>query len=233
MQLFHKNQISIKNNEIRIDDKETIEQCRKVLRLKKGDIISIQSTLANTTTRYLINIQEISDKIVGTIIEKEEKIHPLQRYGIIIAMPNKREKIETITQKLTEIGIDEIVFWPAERSVIKQRNKNKVPRLQKIMQEAVEQSRWRFLPEMSFREHPEDLIKDTNVIIFDKQENKNENSRHNEHKKQYGIIGPEWGLTTKDKAIFLPYHPNIKDLWETILRTETAAIIGGRILKNK
>jgi len=56
-------------------------------------------------------------------------------------MPNKREKAELIVQKLSEIGVDEIAFWPAERSVIKQRNEKKADRLHKIAKEAVEQSR--------------------------------------------------------------------------------------------
>jgi 16S rRNA (uracil1498-N3)-methyltransferase len=56
-------------------------------------------------------------------------------------MPNKWDKAEIIVQKLTEIGINHIVFWPSERSVIKETNKNKIERLEKISKEALEQSR--------------------------------------------------------------------------------------------
>ncbi|HCB51694.1 TPA: hypothetical protein DEP21_03930 [Patescibacteria group bacterium] len=59
----------------------------------------------------------------------------------MVAMSNKWDKIELITQKLTEIGIAKILFRPGERSVIKERNKNKAIRLQKIVKEATEQSR--------------------------------------------------------------------------------------------
>lgn len=64
-------------------------------------------------------------------------------------MPNKREKAELIVQKLSEIGINEILFRPAERSVIKQRNEKKAERLRKIAKEAVEQSRGRQLPKIA------------------------------------------------------------------------------------
>jgi 16S rRNA (uracil1498-N3)-methyltransferase len=55
-------------------------------------------------------------------------------------MPNKRDKAEMIVQKLTEIGINFIVFWPSERSVIRDINTSKMERLEKISKEAVEQS---------------------------------------------------------------------------------------------
>jgi len=81
-----------------------------------------------------------------------------------------------MAQKLTEISIDEIIFRPAERSIVKQRNKNKEQRLLSIVKEALEQSRGRFLPQISFRENPEDVIQDkTLVYIFDKKENSTKN----------------------------------------------------------
>ena len=60
---------------------------------------------------------------------------------MIISMPNKRDKVELIVQKLTECGLDEILFWPSERSIIREWNPKKEERLYKIIKEAVEQSR--------------------------------------------------------------------------------------------
>lgn len=85
-------------------------------------------------------------------------------------MPNKWEKAELIIQKLSEIGIDKIIFWPSERSVIKERNSKKEERLQKIIREAVEQSRGRKLPELQFTTDIETSIENAEVIIFDKRE---------------------------------------------------------------
>jgi RsmE family RNA methyltransferase len=60
---------------------------------------------------------------------------------MIIAMPNKRDKIELIIQKLTECGLNQIIFWPSERSILREWNPKKEERLHKIIEEAVEQSR--------------------------------------------------------------------------------------------
>jgi 16S rRNA U1498 N3-methylase RsmE len=45
-----------------------------------------------------------------------------------------------------------------------------------------------------------------------------------------GVVGPEWGLTAKDYENF-PLA-EVVGLGETVLRMETAAIVGGRRLRN-
>jgi 16S rRNA (uracil1498-N3)-methyltransferase len=60
---------------------------------------------------------------------------------MLIALPNKQEKLELIIQKLTEIGISNIYLWSSERSQLNSLNENKTKRIEKIVKEAVEQSR--------------------------------------------------------------------------------------------
>jgi len=59
-----------------------------------------------------------------------------------------------------------LVFWRAERSVLRQVNANKVLRIQKIMQEAVEQSWGWKLPELSFVTDIDWNVSDP-VVVFD------------------------------------------------------------------
>lgn len=88
---------------------------------------------------------------------------------MIVAMPNKWDKVELIVQKLTECGLDQIIFWPSERSVIKERSPKKEERLHKIIKEAVEQSRGRKIPELLFTTTPKDIVGNNPLIVFDKQ----------------------------------------------------------------
>ena len=231
MQLFHTEYI-IQNNNLIISNTDIITQCRKVLRFKKWDLIHVQSTKANTTTRHLVRISELGQTLIGEIIETKEQNKWENYIQIFVAMPNKYDKLELIGQKLTELGVDEIIFRPAERSIIKQRNKNKEQRLLSIIKEALEQSRGRFIPQISFREHPEDAIQqNTLVYIFDKKENSIINTENST--KKAGIIWPEGWLTQKDYDRFAKHTPKIYDLGSTILRMETAAIVGWWLLKNK
>ena len=90
---------------------------------------------------------------------------------MIVCMPNKWDKAEIIVQKLTEIGINHIVFWPAERSVIKLSNTSKLERCEKISKEALEQSWGRCLPKIEFVYGLKDVIPSSGLIVFDKREN--------------------------------------------------------------
>jgi len=231
MQLFHEEHTT-KNNILTISNPDTIAQCRKVLRLKTGDLIHVQSTKANTTTRHLIKISDLSKTLTWEIIETKTQQKSENNTQIFVAMPNKQDKLELMAQKLTEIWIDEIIFRPAERSIVKQRNKNKEQRLLSIVKEALEQSRGRFLPQISFRENPEDAIQPkTLVYLFDKKENTIKNIEKST--KKSGIIWPEGWLTQKDYDRFAKHNPKIYDLGSSILRMETAAIVWWWLLKNK
>ena len=83
-------------------------------------------------------------------------------------MPNKWDKVELIVQKLTECGLDQIVFWPSERSVIKERSPKKEERLHKIIKEAVEQSRGWKVPNLAFATDITKYLQDAEVVVFDK-----------------------------------------------------------------
>ena len=67
-----------------------------------------------------------------------------------IALSNRRDKAELITQKLTEIGISHIVFFPTQRSLYKTTPPNKQTRMLNIALEASEQSFRTSLPQISF-----------------------------------------------------------------------------------
>ena len=183
--------------------------------------------------RYKLKISDRDNKnIFWNIIDSIEYSQPIDENWIAIAMSNKRDKMETIVQKLSEIGIKHIYFWPSERSVIRERNEKKLERIDKIAKEAIEQSRWRFLPEIKFEKDISKIIKWKKIIIFDKSENTVE-QQQKQTKKQpiFWIIWPEWWLTENDYKIF---WDNIKtvSLWDTVLRTETASIIAARTIKN-
>lgn len=59
---------------------------------------------------------------------------------LVQSLPNKLEKLEFILQKGVETGIDEFIFFPADRSQKLALLDKKVDRLEQIVVEAVEQS---------------------------------------------------------------------------------------------
>ncbi len=237
MQLFH-----IENSHIKIqwkiltifDMPELVNQLRKVLRVKKWDKICAQFSDNRWTTRYELSIQDwTNEDLSGEIVSTQTFPFSERNVSMLIAMPNKQEKAELIVQKLTEIGIKNIYFRISEHSVIRQWNEKKAERLNKISREAVEQSRWIQQPEILFLKSEKDLknfIDWKDVIIanmdwLDYQELTKKSSNN-----ICGIIWPEWWFSDKDLSLFK--NANIVDLWNNVLRMETASIVLARLLKN-
>ncbi len=181
--------------------------------------------------RYELQITSWNDKdIQGKILSEHLHESTPEQTGMIVAMPNKWEKAELIVQKLSEIGISKIIFWPSERSVLKDWNSKKEERLQKIIKEAVEQSRGWKMPELIFTTSPKTLVGENPLVIFDKQTGESSIKKSD---AIYGLIWPEGGLTPRDYQTFEWTKSTVYGLGETVLRMETAAIVWGWIVKRR
>ena len=238
MQLFHidAEKIHIKWNNLEVFPiPELIFQLRKVLRIQKWDKICIQYTEKNKTTRLELSILDRTDqKLLAAIISSKDFEFSEKNVSMLIAMPNKREKAELIVQKLTEIWVQNIYFWVSEHSIIRQRNNKKSERLDKISREAVEQSRWIQIPEIKFVKSDNELKDITswkNVIIANMNWLPYWEVIKNSYKDLYWVIWPEWWFSEKDLKLFK--DSKVVDLWENVLRMETASIVLWWILKNK
>jgi RsmE family RNA methyltransferase len=238
MQLFLTNFV-LQWDKITIANLTVLEQMKKVLRMKKGDLIAVQSVQSTKykvqkedVCRYIVRIDDWDHQSVcGTIIESiamPEDLWPL--VTMYVAMPNKRDKAELIAQKLAELWVSSIVFWRAERSVLREMNEKKVSRIHKIIQEAVEQSWGWQLPSVSFQLE-QGWLEERDVVIFDvpKDSYTSPSVEVIGLRWRVGVVGPEGGLTQSDYVHF-PHHI-VSGLWNTILRMETAAIVGAYELK--
>lgn len=236
MQLFHidSDKVRIKWDNIEIFSMpELISQLRKVLRIKKWDKICIQYSDNKWTIRHELSIQNWTDKdLTSEIISNQTLPFPERNVSMFIAMPNKREKAELIVQKLTEIWVQNIYFRVSEHSIIRQRNQKKAERLQKISHEAVEQSRWIQIPEIKFLIEKElkIFIKWKNIIIANMNWLPYQELNKISSNDLCGVIWSEGWFSKKDLNLFK--NANIIDLWNNVLRMETASIVLARLLKN-
>lgn len=237
MQLFHidAERIHVNWNNIELFSvPELLSQLRKVLRIKKWDKICVQYSSKEWTTRHELSIQDWTDKdLTGEIISSQTFPFHEKSVSMLITMPNKREKAELIVQKLTEIWVHNIYFWVSEHSIIRQWNEKKAERLNKISHEAVEQSRWIQLPEIKFLKSEnelKDFVNWKNVIIANMNWLPYWESAKNESNDLCGVIWPEGWFSEKDLKLF--DGAKIIDLWENVLRMETASIVLWWLLKN-
>jgi 16S rRNA (uracil1498-N3)-methyltransferase len=145
-------------------------------------------------------------------------------------MPNKFEKAELIVQKATEVGVDEIIFRPWRRSIIREFPEKKMLRCVTIAKEATEQSRWRHVPIISWSKtipvathYTEQLLVDYHThaphpLIYAWKQ------RSLPWNKRIAYIWPEWWFHDDEYSFFAPLPMKQLVLWNQVLRMETAAI---------
>lgn len=223
MQLFICD-FELKKDNIVIEDEAILYQIRNVLRSKIGYSFFVQKKM-DPKYRYEVKILDWDNKkLIWSVVSIIDRSLFDGFKWMIIAMPNKRDKVEMIVQKLSELSISEIIFWPSDRSIIKSFNNKKYDRLNKISKEAVEQSWWWILPEIRFVDQLKGIIWNKKLIVFDKEESQIKQLNKTDLVSIYWLVGPEWWLTDKDYQSF-GENFEIRQLGNTVLRTETAAIV--------
>ena len=105
------------------NSREDVKHISKVLRCKIGEKLEICD---NDNSEYICEITEINKEQVDLdIIEKREiKRESDLKVKLYQGLP-KSTKMELILQKLTEVGVDEVILVSTKRSVVKVDDKKK------------------------------------------------------------------------------------------------------------
>ena len=190
----------------------------KALRITERDIISVSDGRGSWLQAKLLrngDIQPISE--VFTSIPRS--------WSLTVAFaPVKGEKPEVIVQKLTELGIDEIIpLATTQRSVVKwdgERSSKTQDRLIKIAREASMQSRRTWLPIV----HPVTQLSAVIGLPGCAIAEPGGDEIGAEHRVV--VIGPEGGFGPDELSSRVAHV----SLGESILRAETAAIVAGALM---
>lgn len=237
MYKFFVNSNQINDEKVQITG-EDVNHIKNVLRLQKDEVIQVCNT--DTSKSYITKIVELSnDNILVEILEEcNESTETNILVHIFQGLP-KQEKMETIIQKATEIGVCDITPVKMERCVVKLDEKTaskKVERWQKIAEVAAKQSKRDKIPTIhsciNFKSIYEKLQEYDIVIMAYEEEKETSIKRiltslpHGKKLKIAVIVGPEGGIS-KDEVDLLSRLPNIKvvTLGKRILRTETAPLV--------
>lgn len=232
----------VKDNQI--EDKkvtiigEDVNHIKNVLRLQKAEVIQVCNS--DTSKSYITKIVELdNDNVIVEILEEcNETTEANVSIHIFQGLP-KQEKMETIIQKATEIGVSDITPVKMRRCVVKLDEKTaskKVERWQKIAEVAAKQSKRDKIPTI----HPcinlksiYEKLEEYDIVITAYEEEKETNIKQvlksltpKQDLKIAVIIGPEGGIE-KDEVEILSKLPNLKvvTLGKRILRTETAPLV--------
>lgn len=216
---------------------ENARHISRVMRMTEGDKIVI----VNEGTAYVCTIQSIDQHVVvkqtGKTIPSPEM--PVQ-VTIACGLP-KGDKLDLITQKGTELGMYGLIPFTAERSIVKwdeKKGAKKTERLQKIAEEAAEQSHRTYIPvvnsPITFKQLMSQINEYDIVLVADEEDAKSgQRTRFAEKlKKVYDnklksvliIFGPEGGISRNEASMLKEAGVETISLGPRILRAETAPL---------
>jgi len=214
-----------------LDDEMLVHQMLHVFRYKIGQKVIL---FDGTGFDYLAEIVETNkESIIFLITEKKSGLVQTQTFGKEVALCFslvKKDNVDLILQKATEIGVT--TFYPliSDRSEKKEFNEE---RGLKILVESAEQSGWSVIPVLHPTMTLEMVIRQTkeSAQIFCSTVSSVSNKVGNENTALF--IGPEGGWTERELALFKENVFESCSLGKQVLRTETAAIVAcGRFLES-
>lgn len=232
-----KNNINLENNTCVIEG-EDVKHISKVLRCKVGEQLEVCDC---NNSEYLCEITNIDKDIVNLdIIEKIDiKRESDIKVKLYQGLP-KGPKMEMILQKLTEVGVDEIILVQTKRSVAKVDDKKedkKIERWERIIYEAAKQSKRGQLPKLrgvlSFKEALEDMkSNDMNICPYENERTVSiKNAIKDANINNIGIfVGPEGGFAEEEIEKIQDIDSKVVSLGPRILRTETASVVASSIV---
>lgn len=234
MSIFYVKNEQIEDEKASIINKD-VKHIRDVLRYKVGDELSICNENGEKYITKILNFskEQIDLKILKRCTETSE---PNIKITLFQGMP-KADKLETIIQKCTELGVSEIVPLMTERVIVKLDEKSipkKLERWNKIALEASKQSGRQKVPKVKSPINIKNLVE--NISKYDililpyecEKDNTIKNVLKNLDKKCKNIaiiIGPEGGFSEEEVDLFNADNAKLVTLGPRILRTETAGMV--------
>jgi 16S rRNA (uracil1498-N3)-methyltransferase len=187
----------------------------RVLRTRVGDPISVSNGRGSwRAARFGDSIELIGPTHV---VERRQP-----ELTVAFAL-TKGGRPELVTQKLTEIGIDRVVPFVAERSVVRWvagRDTKHLERLRRVAREAAMQCRRVWLPTVADVAPFADVVALPGVSAADRAGTAPNLGR------PAIAVGPEGGWTPEERAAF----EHRVELGDLVLRAETAAVAAGVLL---
>ena len=221
IRLYHQN--SIVENSSSLLSKEHTHYITNVMRLKRGSNISFFNKDGEWLSEIIfLNKERVEVKFLKKVKEPIEKNNI--ELGICLV---KKNSLELILQKATELGVNKIFPIVSERTEIKDLN---YQRANKIVIEATEQSNQMLPPSIEKIVKLENFIQsfdEKKLLLFANINSKNilKSSDLSKNKTFCILIGPEGDFSPKEAGIILS-KPNVVSfsLSKNILRSDTAVI---------
>ncbi|MBV20363.1 MAG: 16S rRNA (uracil(1498)-N(3))-methyltransferase [Cytophagia bacterium] len=223
MQLFYTS-----NPNATILEADEFFHCTKVLRNREKDIIYLTDGKGNLYESEILKIKKNQCDIRS--IKKIKTLKKNKKNHVVISVIKSQNRLEWMVEKLTEIGIDEITFISTKHS---ERSNINYKRIDKKIISALKQCKSLFKPKINKLISVNDFLKydfeTSNKYIADLS-SKIEMKKNKNHINSLIVIGPEGDFSKEELEDFKKRGYQKISLGNQVLRSETAAIVGGYLL---
>jgi len=204
--------------------------CTKVLRNRENDSIFLTDGKGNLYESKILKIKKNHCDIKN--LKKLKTIKKNKKNHVVLSIIKSQSRLEWMVEKLTEIGIDEITFISTTNS---ERSNINYDRMDKKIISALKQCKSLFKPKIN------EIITLNKFLGYDYEtsnkyiadlSSKTKMKKNIKDKVSIIMIGPEGDFTRKE--IDMIYKKGYKKitLGGQVLRSETAAVVGGFLLVN-
>jgi len=232
MYRFYYPNLTIKSKQILLTDSQENHHLSNVVRLKKGEKLQLFNGDGLEAEGVILKIDQNCSAIsVGKTYERKSN----QPNLILACAVPKKSKFETIIEKTTELGVNEIIPLVTKRTAFhltKDRQDKKLKRYQTVALNAAKQSKRSTIPLISpimdFTTCLKHLTKKSTIVIPSLM-GKRKNLYHvltnlKSSKVISFLIGPEGDFTPKEYTQAFKAGAIPVELTENILKVETAAL---------
>ncbi|OGF82347.1 hypothetical protein A3B18_00120 [Candidatus Giovannonibacteria bacterium RIFCSPLOWO2_01_FULL_46_13] len=204
--------------------KEILHQMKSVLRMKPGEKIIL---FDGSGYDFISEFDGEGAKVVEKVLNRRESERKIYLFQSVL----KKDNMEWIFQKGTELGIFEFVPVLSARSIKKDFNE---ARANKIIKEAAEQSGRGILPKvhevMDFKKALEFVQEERLSGVIADPNSKKHISETLKESKMALFVGPEGGFTEEEISETKEHGFKAVSLGKLQLRAETAAIVASAFL---
>ncbi len=221
IRLYHPD--SIVANSTNLLSKEHTHYIINVMRLKRGSIVNVFNNEGEWESEIVFLDK---DRVEVKYLKKVKEYQKKNKIELAICLV-KKNPMETILQKATELGVSKIIPIISERTEIKELNHD---RAKKIVIEATEQSNQMLPPEILEITKLKDFLKnldESTKLLFADINSKDYLSveKLKNFKSLCILIGPEGDFSSSERQSILSFPRVVPfTMSKNILRSDTAVI---------
>lgn len=201
----------------------------QVMRKKQGDAVEIVNGRGELGKGTILAVEKRETTIA---ISDLDKAAPPDREVILAQAIPRMNRLDTIIEKGTELGVTQFWLFPGDRSERKELSANQLERLKNVTIAALKQSGRLWLPEILIKESLKKWNEIDPLLVYGDPHGEKSILQAVTNENVVLLIGPESGLSPNEEEWLAKLNGKGVLLHKNILRTDTAAIAGLALLNH-